>query len=119
MHNTPELDSIEELTDLSGESLLSFISKPCNDEHLDYEMPNRITDRDAIGIICDKCNCSHVQEIGGWDDERRNFAIITACENGISIRQLSRITGITKAVIEKALKRRQENRPLVFLSLMI
>jgi len=45
-----------------------------------------------------------VQEISGWIAGRKKNAIKKATEHGISIRQLSRLTDISKAVIEKYLK---------------
>ena len=42
-----------------------------------------------------------VQEIGGWEVKRRDSAVLAALSNGVSIRQLSRITGISKTVIER------------------
>ena len=104
IHTDPLLDGTAELTDLSGERLLQFVSSPGGEGHLEYEAPKRLSDRDAIGILCGKCRCRYVQEIGSWDDVRKAAAIKTGYANGISIRQLSRITGISKAVIERVLK---------------
>jgi len=50
------------------------------------------------------CSCKFVQEISGWIAGRKKNAIKKATEHGISIRQLSRLTDISKAVIEKYLK---------------
>ena len=104
IHTDPLLDGTAELTDLSGERLLQFVSSPGSEEHLEYEAPKRLSDRDAMGILCRKCRCRHVQEIGSWDGARKADAIRKGYANGISIRQLSRITGVSKAVIERVLK---------------
>ena len=95
------LDGLGELTDLRGESLLRFVSEPCNEEHLENTDVKRLTDREAIDRLRAQCSCREVQEIGGWPDERRDAAVIQGLNNGISIRQLSRLTGISKAVIER------------------
>ena len=104
MHLSDELDSFEDLSDLSGDRLLHFLNEPCTGDHLEYERGKRLTDRDAIGVLCDACGCTHVQEIGGWETEQKIDAIRKGTEKGLSIRQLARLTGISKAQIEKALR---------------
>lgn len=95
------LDNLGELTDLRGQDLLRFVSEPCSTEHLEDSGSKRLTDREAIERLRKVCGCSEVQEIGGWTDERRDAAVIAALNSGISIRQLSRLTGISKAIIER------------------
>ena len=104
MHLSDELDSFEDLSDLSGDKLLHFLNEPCTDDHMEYERGKRLSDRDAIGVLGDACGCAHVQEIGGWETEQKIDAIRKGTEKGLSIRQLARLTGISKAQIEKALK---------------
>ena len=93
-------DSLEEYTHLTGKELQSFLNEPCKEEHLD-ENACRLTDRIAIGRLCAACECSNVQEIGGWPEKRQLEAIRAGRKAGISIRQLSRLTGISKARIER------------------
>ena len=62
----------------------------------------RMTDQEAIKVICELCSCTSTQEIGGWNNERRDIAVTTILNNSfVSIRQLSRLTGISKAIIER------------------
>ena len=42
-----------------------------------------------------------VQKKGRWHENRRSEALRQGMRSGISIRQLSRLKGISKAVIEK------------------
>ena len=100
--NDSKLDSIEQLTDLAGEELLEFVSEPCNSSHLDDNGSKRLTDREAIDLLRHLCDCEYVQDIGGWNTDKKNNAILAATDAGISIRQLSRITGITIYSINKA-----------------
>ncbi len=95
------LDSIEDLTEMSKEELLAFIRGQCETEHLDDAAPVRMTDSEAIAAICSACGCKHVQEIGGWEKEKKEAAVREALSIGVSLRQLSRLTGISKAVIER------------------
>ena len=80
--------------------------KPCDGEHLEASAGSRLTDQEAIQRVCEICACKNVQEIGGWNSERRDKAILTVLNNSsVSIRQLSRLTGISKATIERICRR--------------
>ena len=93
------LDPINDYTDLYGDQLKSFVNSPCTLSHIDETDKKRITDNEAIARIRDRCGCIHVQEISGWESERLQNAIIAGVKTGISIRQLSRITGINRKKI--------------------
>ena len=70
-------------------------------EHLEDIVPARLTDSEAIARICSCCGCRHVQDIGGWEKPKKEEAIREGLSVGTSIRQLSRLTGVSKAVIER------------------
>ena len=93
-------DSLEEYTPLAGEELRLFLNEPCKQEHLD-ENTCRLTDRMAIERLCEACKCRNVQEIAGWPEKQQLEAIRAGRKAGISIRQLSRLTGISKTRIER------------------
>ena len=98
----PYLDSIQHLTDMQPSELREFIMNPCDREHLEDNGSRRMTDQEAIKVICELCSCTNTQEIGGWNNERRDTAVTTILNNSfVSIRQLSRLTGISKAIIER------------------
>ena len=94
-------DSLNDFTSLKGEALLRFVCEPCQTEHLESDDRKRLTDREAITKIIDICDCTHVLEIGGWPAKKQEQALEKVLEAGVSIRQLSRITGVSKAIIEK------------------
>lgn len=96
------LDEIGPLSALSRKQLLAFVSVPCNADHLDDSGPKRLTDSEAIQRIRKVCGCKNVHDLGGWEKRRRNNAIVNARRAGISIRQLSRLTAISKNAIVKA-----------------
>lgn len=98
------LDSFGSLTDLAGEDLLGFVSEASSREHLEDEGARRLTDREAITRLREVCQCDSVQEIGRLSGERRDEAILKALDAGISIRQLARLTAISKSIIERAQK---------------
>ena len=98
------LDPLDELTDLCGDELVRFVSTPCREEHLEDTGGKRLTDQEAAQRICRICGSENVQQIGGWETDRRDTAIQKALDNGISIRQFSRLTGISKAIIERIMR---------------
>ena len=52
----------------------------------------------------DACHCKYAQEVAGWPEEKRNEAVRSCLSAGISIRQLARLTGISKGIIERIAK---------------
>ena len=99
------LDGPGTLTDLKGEALLAFVSERSEAEHLEDRGAKRLTDREAIEQLKAACGCGAAQEISGWPDEKRDAAVRKALRCGLSIRQLSRLTGISKTIVERAAKR--------------
>lgn len=95
------MDNLGPYTDMDCAELLHFVNGPCTDKHLDENTYKRLSDREAIGVICKVCGCSNVQEIAGWDRKRQEDAIRRARAAGVSIRQLSRLSSISKSVIER------------------
>ncbi len=94
-------DSIDPYTLWKGQDLLEFLRQPGTMKHIDYQDMKRLTDREAIDRLKKAVKCRHVQEIAGWDEKEMRKAVRIARRKGISIRQLSRLTGISKAVIER------------------
>ena len=98
------LDEFGNLTDLKGDVLLRFVSERCDMDHLEDNGTKRLTDHEAAERLRMACGCSNVQDIGGWTAEKRDTALRKALRTGVSIRQLSRLTGISKAIIERTAK---------------
>lgn len=94
-------DDIGMLTSLKNEELVRFVSQPSKAEHLDENERKRLTDRVAMERLKIVCNGANVQDIAGWEPEQRDKTVVEALSSGISIRQLSRLTGISKAIIER------------------
>ena len=94
-------DSIEPYALWKGENLLEFIRQPGTMSHIDFLEYGRLTDHEATERLKKAVRCRHVQEIAGWDETEKRAAVHAARKEGISIRQLSRLTGISKAVIER------------------
>ena len=64
----------------------------------------RVTDEQAMKIIENISHCKTTAEFQRLDSKSRDAFIETFNENGLSIRQISRLTGISKGLVEKSLK---------------
>ena len=100
------LDEFGDLLDMDREKLLQFVNQKCQMPHLEDHGPVRMTDREAISKLREAHVCETVQEMIGWDKQRRDTALRSALALGVSIRQLSRLTGIGKITIERVAEKR-------------
>jgi REP element-mobilizing transposase RayT len=91
---------------LTPTSLAEFVSINNDDKFLEIDdtIPVRLTDDKATEMILEEFRV--FKPAVGKPDERQNLylSIRKLIRRGISIRQLSRLTGISKKIIEKALK---------------
>ncbi len=91
---------------LTPASLAEFVSISNDDRFLEIDetIPVRLTDDKATEMILEEFGA--FKPAVGRPDERQDLylSIRKLIRSGISIRQLSRLTGISKKVIEKALK---------------
>ena len=95
-----DVDFVYEM--ISKDQFLSFNIEANDDEFLDLELDDfRLTDAEARAIILAISKCKTVTEFQGLDIEHRNRYLMESKENGISIRQLSRLTGVSKGIVEK------------------
>ena len=97
-------DGIGKLTILKTDELMQFVSQPAKTEHLDTTEKKRLTDREAIEQLKSLTQGANPQSIVGWSPDRRDKIVVAALESGLSIRQLSRLTGISKTVVERIKK---------------
>ncbi|MCR4656580.1 MAG: transposase [Lachnospiraceae bacterium] len=99
------LDPLYPYTNLRGQELKSFVQVPCNMAHIDAVGPKRLTDSEAVARLCESSGCTNVQEIAYWDPLCMEAAIIAGIKAGLSIRQIARLTAISKARIESILRK--------------
>ena len=66
--------------------------------------PRAVTDDRAREIIYKYSHCRTVTEFQALDEKQKRKAVGKIHEKGVSIRQLSRLTGISKGIAEKYLK---------------
>ncbi len=82
------------------EQYKDFIRNQNEDECLEYK-DNRRGDEWARSVIRESLGISVGTAIKGFDREKRNDAIRILKRKGVTIRQIERLTGISKGVIQK------------------
>ena len=83
--------------------LVTFLRAPCEFEHLEVKGPGRLPDEKAEEQLARIANLPPA-EIASLDKAKRNAILRMAHDAGLSIRQLARLTGLGKTVVEHALK---------------
>ena len=61
----------------------------------------RLTDDEALKIIWKICRCKSVSDFQNLDKVKRNYYIEKFYQHGLSIRQISRLTGLSRKIVEK------------------
>jgi len=83
-------------------NFIEYITKDNEDGCLDIPEKRRLTDDDAIKIIKDYCNIDHGIDLQKYEVDKRNFYIKNLKEKyNLSIRQIERLTGISRGIIQK------------------
>ena len=72
-----------------------------DDKCMEVEESFRLTDEDAKKLILKIAKCKNATEFQQLEPAKRNIYLHKLHENGMSIRQISRLTGITKRVVER------------------
>lgn len=91
---------------VSKEEFIRYNHTPSMERLLEVEdTPKiRVTDEQAKTIIYRISKCNTVSEFQKLDLKHRDRYLVTFQKKGLSVRQISRLTGISKGMVEKALK---------------
>jgi REP element-mobilizing transposase RayT len=91
---------------LPKEEFFEYVNAPNDDVCLEIETVRRkaITDEQAKKIIKKISGCSNVTEFQNLDAKHKQKSIQKIHQKGVSIRQINRLTGISKKTIELAIK---------------
>ena len=71
---------------------------------LELDEKKKWKDQEAIELIKYVCQINHCNELQNLDREKQGASLKQLCTEGLSVRQISRITGIGRWVIQKAVK---------------
>ena len=82
---------------------MNYLHLDTNEKCMEYSSP-RLLDADALKIIQEKTNCNSPSDFQRLDIPTRNQYLKSLKHSGISVRQLSRLTGISRTAINAAIK---------------
>lgn len=81
---------------------IEFVNQDNDDKCLDIVEDRQITDGDAIKIIKEYCRVDHTIDMQKFDVNERNSCLKYLKEaQGLSIRQIERLTGISRGIIQR------------------
>ena len=88
------------LSVLPADQFIEYHQQENNDKCLEIDEQFRLTDDEAKALILKISKCRNVTDFQQLDIKKRNVYIHKLHEKGLSIRQISRLTGVTKKTVE-------------------
>ena len=86
---------------IGKEEFIKFNNEINEDVCLDIrENDFRLTDDDTMKIIWKTCRCKSASDFQKLDRAKRNYYIEKIHQQGLSIRQISRLTGLSRKIVE-------------------
>lgn len=102
INQSNQLVDTEFAVELLGKSFIEFNEEISNDKCLELdEKTFRLTDDEAHKVIFSLTKCKNTAEFQTLDNNLRDIYIKKLKQDGMSIRQISRLTGISKGIVEK------------------
>lgn len=83
------------------DDFIEYINKEDGDECMDINEKGHLTDNEAIKIIKEYCKVEHGVDLQKLEVDKRNLYIRRLKELKLSIRQIERLTGISRGIIQK------------------
>ena len=103
--NIVDIDFVLDIFDENRERALKrfeeFNNESNNDNCLELDESKRITDNEARELIRKKFKIDNCTDLQGFELKKRNSALETLKNEGLSSRQVERLTGISRAVVAK------------------
>lgn len=98
------LTDIQKATSVAGDrkTLLQFFNAFSNEQYLDISTSCRLTDREAREIIYNISQCSSATKFQALSKLQKLSYIKEFKKQGLSIRQISRLCGVSKSIVERA-----------------
>ena len=106
LHESTFVDTEFALGIIDRSEFVRFNNAPNSDTCLELVTPSRhaVTDAQAQVIIGKISHCKMVTEFQSLEENKKERFIKKIYEKGVSVRQLSRLTGTTKGIVEKYLR---------------
>ncbi len=88
--------------EIAVRDFMKHINKDDDDNCLDIVEKSSITDSDAKKIIMTLCNIENAIDLQNFDKEKRNLHLKELKRKyGLSIRQIERLTGVSRGIIQR------------------
>ena len=101
--NTEDLVDTELALGMIGlDEFVRYHHEESSDSCLEDTVTKRMTDEEARGLIKSALGYKNLSTIQALAIPKRNDALRKLKEEGLSIRQISRLTGISKTIVERA-----------------
>lgn len=84
------------------QSLLAYCLTPSDDTCLDIRESKAIRDDEARSVLCRIARMNNPSDIATLEKHRRNTVLAQAKAKGLSVRQISRITGLERNIVQRA-----------------
>ena len=106
LHESTDVDTEFALGMIERNEFTRFNNTPNSDACLELIPPSRraVTDAQAQDIIEKISHCKTISEFQSLEEKKKERIIKKIYDKGVSVRQLSRLTGTTKGMVEKYLK---------------
>lgn len=104
MDGIPNFCSIETLLEIAGSdaALKDFVLQKNEDECLDADTIHPLTEKEALREIQRVTGETDPQKIAGYSKKERNEIVQRLKAKGLSVRQISRLTGLNRNIIQRA-----------------
>lgn len=101
--NSDFIDTEYVLNLIEFDEFIKFNNQSNSDKCMDMDAKSiiRVTDEQAVRLIFKYSKCKTVAEFQTLPNDKKEFFVKKIHDSGVSIRQLSRLTGISKGLIEK------------------
>ena len=87
---------------LSQEQFINYMNEESQDKCLDIQEIVRVNDSEAKAIIREISNCNNVAQFQALPRDTRNTFLAELKAKGLSVRQIERLTGINRGLVQKA-----------------
>lgn len=106
LHESTFVDTEFALSMIERSEFVRFNNAPNTDTCMEYIAPTRraVTDTQAQVMIEKISHCKTLTEFQGLDEKKKQHFIKKIYVKGVSVRQLSRLTGTPKGKVERILK---------------
>jgi len=84
------------------EAFITFINEVNTTKSMEYDDQHRMTDEEAKKRVLKIGHVQYCQELQNFEKTSRNKVLKKLKDDGLSIRQLERLTGINRGIIQKA-----------------